>query len=356
VLAAALATAPARAAPESNPRLHVKLAAPGGCSIAEPITREVERLLGHTKPASKQLDVDLVVLREQTRLYRLVIETADENGGRFRRELSAAACDDFVRPAAVVIALAINPDALADPSRNAEPRAKPANDEPALRAPTPTPEPTAPNPAAIPPEVPSPKAAPTVSRRALAPEAERGTAGNGSHRARPGKITPFLGAAGVVDIGALPTVGLGPAVSAGLGWRWLRVEATALYLTPRHATSAADPEKGADIDLMSGALSACAVFEHTAVELGGCLGGDAGLLRGQGVGVDEPKRGSATWLAGRAGGLIGYSPEPELAAVLRGDLIRRIGTSSFDLQGIGRVHQPASWGFRCDLGLEYRFR
>jgi hypothetical protein len=338
VSALALSTSVALAEPERTPELNVKLDAPEGCAIAEPIEREVERLLRPTVTKSKAPDLKLSVVQEGPERFRLIIETSDEAKGRFRRELESRSCRDFIRPTAVIIALAINPKALeaVDSPPESSPEAGPSEAPIAPAA-----EPSAK-------EVSNPE----IGR---APEVERDALADGSSPAKRDRVAPFLRAAQVTQFGVLPAVGLGPALGGGLHWGWLRAEASGVYLPARRATLSTNPDRGGDIELVAAALSVCAVPLRARAELGGCLGSDVGALAGEGFGVSNPTSGSATWLAAKAGVLAGYAPLPAFAAVLHVDAIHRIGDAEFELQGLGPVHRPAAWGLRLDLGLELRF-
>jgi len=337
--ALALSTSVALAGPEPNSKLNVKLDAPEGCAIAEPIEREVERLLRPTMTKPKAPDLKLSVVQEGPERFRLILETSDEAKGRFRRELESTSCRDFIRPAAVIIALAINPKALAVDS---PPESSPEDDA----GPSETPIAPAAKPPAT--EVSNPE-------MGRGPEVERDALANDSSPAKRRKVVFFVRGAQVTQFGPLPAVGLGPALGGGLRWRWLRAEASGVYLPARRATLSTNPDRGGDIELVAAALSVCAVPLRARAELGGCLGSDVGVLAGEGFGVSHPTSGSATWLAAKAGVLAGYTPHPALAAVLHVDAVRRIGDAEFELQGLGPVHQPAAWGMRLDLGLELRF-
>jgi hypothetical protein len=340
VSALALWTSAALAGPEQTPELNVELDAPDGCAIAEPIEREVERLLRPTVTKSKPPDLKLSVIQEGPERFRLIIETSDEAKGRFRRELESSSCRDFIRPTAVIIALAINPKALegVDPPPESSPEADARPSETPF-APTAAPPAT---------EVSNPGTG-------RAPEVERDALADDSSPAKRHRVAPFLRAAQVTQFGVLPAVGLGPALGGGLRWRWLRAEASGVYLPARRATLSTNPDRGGDIDLVAAALSVCAVPLRARAELGGCLGSDVGALAGEGFGVSNPTSGSATWLAAKAGILAGYAPHHAFAAMLHVDAIRRIGDAEFELKGLGPVHQPAAWGLRLDLGLELRF-
>jgi len=332
-----LLSAPAvRAEPQRTP-LHIELQAPAGCAIAEPIAREVERLLPPTETSSKAPSLKLSIIQEETARFRLIIETGDDEKGRFRRELEASNCRDFIRPTAVIMALAINPRALAALGALPEPGSEiaPGPSEP------PSPPATEPTPS----KVENPASTPIERDAWVRPTSP----------AKRHELAPFVRAAQVIDFGALPAAGIGPALGGGFGWHWLRVEASGVYLLARQASLAATPQKGGDIQLITATVVACAMPLRARTELGGCLGSDVGVLRGKGFGVSHPDSGSAAWIAAKAGVVGGYRPSRSFAVMLHVDAVRRIGSAAFELADLGAVHRPASWGMRLDLGLELRF-
>jgi hypothetical protein len=134
----------------------------------------------------------------------------------------------------------------------------------------------------------------------------------------------------------------------------LRIEAGILYLPPRTATVDVQARKGADLDLVAGALLGCVVPIQAAIEVGGCAGVEAGQVRGESFGIRSPGAGVMDWLAMRGGGLVGFRLDRQLALLARGDVVARIGRSEFLIQGLGPVHQPSPAGGRLDLGLELR--
>jgi len=316
LLSLVLSTSVALAEPE--PRLNLTLQAPEGCEIAQPIEREVGRILRPTDTTSSPLAVNLHVFRQAER-FRLVIETSDEDKGRFRRELESGDCRDFVRPTAVIIALAINPQALdAAPEPSSQPNAGP--DRPIE-----------------PPAKPTANEARSVDRAVGEPQRDA-LSDHPSRAKRP--VVPFVRAAQVIDFGALPAAGLGPMLGGGIDWGWFRAEVSGMYLPPRRAVVSTFPERGGEIELIAATLSVCGVPYRARLELAGCVGSDLGVLRGEGFGVRAPETGTGTWLAAKAGALVGYSPHRVFAVVLHADVVRRIGDAEFELEGIGPVHRP----------------
>lgn len=93
--------------------------APEGCPDARSVESEILRLAGHA-PASP-LAVHATVTHDAER-YRLEIMTRSE-GGEGSRTIEAASCDTIAEAAALIVALAIDPEAAARAAASSAPRA-----------------------------------------------------------------------------------------------------------------------------------------------------------------------------------------------------------------------------------------
>jgi hypothetical protein len=327
---------------------------PAACSGGVAVEREVERLLAGTK-TSAPLEVHARVQALASGGYQLVLETTDaQDSRRFRRELTADSCEALIKPAAIVVALAIDPDAAARALRAPETDGDPkATESPSVyAAENEERAPVAPEPA---------KSAPTVTARAMPspplvpPERDQRSDGENAPRSERTGVAPFVRAAGVLDIGVLPAAAWGAQAAVGIRGRKWRAELGGLYLPPRRAVLEQEPEKGGDIYLIAATASGCFVSIDDQWELGACAGAEAGSAGGEGVGVDRPASGSTGWLAFRAGGLGGYRIDPRLAVELHAEAVARVGRSEFMLEELGSVHRPGPVSGRFDLGLRFGF-
>ncbi len=359
ILAAAVAasSAPRAHADERAPSLFVlNWHAPDECANGRAVEREVLRLLTNTtRGAQPTMEFEATLSKQPTGRYSLTLETTVEQG-RFRRTLEASRCDELIKPAATVIALAVDPEAT---NLSLEPREPPPTDR------------TAPPPdsAATAAPGPAPHAEPEA-RATPPPPSDRATpitAGPARDRVRPSprsshSIAAYVRASAVADFGALPQPALGPAAAVGveIGSGALRAEAGFFYLPPQRVALSTSPEQGGDIELVALSLSGCWLPVHEALLLGPCLGLEGGRASGSGFGVRNPASDDLTWFAARAGGLAGYRFEQpldaRLAVLVRADAFVRPSESAFVFEDLGEVHRPSSFGFRADLGLEFRFR
>ena len=332
--------------------------APSECANGPAVEGEVLRLLTNTtRGAQPTMRFEATLSKLSTGRYSLTLETTVEQG-RFRRTLEASRCDELIKPAATVIALAVDPEApilsLEASEQPPTDRAAPPPDSAVTAAPQIEPEANA-----APPRQSTPRAQP--DRAAPMPVSPARDRVHPSPASRP-VIAAYARASAVADFGALPQPALGPGAAVGVefGSGALRAEAAFFYLPPERATLSTGSDQGGEIELVALALSGCWLPVNEALLLGTCLGLEGGRESGRGFGVRNPASDDLTWFAARAGGLAGYrfaQPlDSRLAVLVRADAFLRPSESAFVFEDLGQVHRPSSFGFRADLGLEFRFR
>ena len=160
----------------------------------------------------------------------------------------------------------------------------------------------------------------------------------------------------VVDFGVLPEPGAGPGVFVGVAARRFRLEVGGVLLLARTAMVDEAAGKGAELDLIAASAGGCYLPFDTEPRLGACAGIEGGQLRGESFGVLQPGRGSADWLAARAGALAGFQLSGRLELIVQADATLRIGEQRFTIGGLGDIHQPSAYGARLGLGLEHHFK
>jgi hypothetical protein len=161
----------------------------------------------------------------------------------------------------------------------------------------------------------------------------------------------------LADAGSLPAPAVGAGLGAGAAWRRfeLHVLATVLFEQQTQVESSALAGAGAKLQLWTGSALGCTLpwgRGRTALTWSGCLGFEAGRLEGGGVGVSEPRRGSAVWLAplvqlGASWAIPDTALRLELALLGAAPLNR----DEFKLRELGTVHQPNPWIGRLSLGV-----
>ncbi|HMJ14484.1 MAG TPA: hypothetical protein VK524_23895 [Polyangiaceae bacterium] len=346
VLGSACVASAAPTERDAPARVVLELEVPEGCPGEREIATELERLLAGSQTPAEPLAVRLRIRRNGTR-HRLSLETRID-GKPLRRELEAKSCQDLTKPAALVLALAIDPETTnrALEEEQPAPAIPNADAERLYRRDTDTPAPQAqqhvrPRPSSA--RVDPVSDAPIQTDEPRAPSRNHALGFSAT-------------AAALLDVGALPSASLGPAVALGATWRSWRLELRGFFLPSRRATLEAEPDQGGDIRLAAGDLGVCYLPVRSGLELGGCLGAELGRLMGRGRGVSDPKTGTATWLAAQARVFCGYRLSSTWALVAAPELIRRIGNSGFEIEGLGTVHRPSSFAARFSAGAEIRFR
>jgi hypothetical protein len=293
--------------------------APDGCPSEASVRALLERELGAESAASSGLSFDALVSKRAGAL-ELLLKARGPDGAAQERRIRASTCDALVD--ALVAAVSLARQALETPS-SPEPRAAESRREP--------------KPESVP-----PSSIPRAATRA-APAANAGT-----------PLQPIVALGALLDVGALPSVAFGVEALIGLEWPGFDLSALGALTTRQQA----DIDGGAAaFDLAFGGVSACYSPTRSTWELAGCLKGEAGRIRGMGVGVENAREGSALWLAIVPAARLAFRPPPR-----RWGLVVQVGAvvpltrRSFELTEVGIVHQPAPIGLRAMAGIELGFR
>ncbi len=363
LLAAALAVgwASVGAAAESGAaRVSLGWSAPAGCPDREQVLAETLKLLGDA-PAGRPL-VARGAVSQSEEGFVLVLAT-ELNGSHGTRHLQAARCADLAQPAALVLALAIDPDAL---SRIAESKSDSAAATPAAgsvssavgslppieKAPSPLPPPT---------PAPEPTAKPGASRKASV-NTEQSAAAAADPRldappqddgpTRASDLFVRVGAGGAVDVGTLPDAAFGGVFTVAGHYERFELEARgALY---GNQTKAVGQSAGGELALVSGGLGAC----YRVLDVGNvapCAGAEGSRLSGKGVGVSDPGSGAVWIWSGVLGARAAQPLTDTLALWVRVDAQIALNQPRFVLENVGAVHEPARLSGRGALGAEVRF-
>ena len=367
--------------------------APPGCPTGTAIQARVDALLGGPVPLARVMRVAGEV-RAQGDGWQVVL-VARTGDGRARRRLQGRDCAALGEVAALVVALAIDPTAVANldagavallrasaPTRDPrpvdtfQPASAPTRDprpvdpvQPALREPAAwVGAPEWVRPVALEPARggPSAGAREAPAARPAASGAPRRGAG-----VRPGRLDLIARGAGLtarravwVALRALGGLGAGPlpvagglfgAVAAlGLGRR-ARVELQASRWTTARTRFAAFPDAGVDFTLTTGGLRGCGVPGRGIVEVPLCLGLEVGGMRGGAVGLKDGRIGRSLWAAVTPGVALAVVPTRRFAAWLAVDGHVALVRPRFRVDGAGEVWRPGVGGVRVTLGVELRF-
>ncbi|WP_437991013.1 hypothetical protein [Sorangium sp. So ce145] len=325
--------------------------APGECADRGRVLAEIEQRLGRPAGASGEppLKARAVVSRNvrgswDLRLTMTLGETARS------RELHGETCAELADAAALIIALAIDPDAAsrgaaqADPDAGAAPDAAAGAEQGAGAEPEADAAPDARTaaeapPAASPPPDASAPAAP--ERRAARPS-------------RPLELRATLRASGVIDSASLPAVAPGASLAAGVLLEAFRAELSGTTFGAQRAV-VAGTTMGGTVHLTTGGLRLCYAGRYRAFELGPCAGIEVGVMSAASFGAASPGSNRALWVAPYAGALAIFALSDRIRVPLVLDVHVPVRRDQFVLVGIGAVHRSAAAALRASLGVEVRF-
>jgi len=353
--------------------------APAGCPSQDAVDAELARLLAGARvdtARSVTATATVTLVGEQYRL-RLEIE---RDGSTSAREITGASCLGVANAAALMVAMAIDPEAAraagpppaaatgtttgsagttapGTPSggTTAAPAAKAAVAP--SRAPVP---PGAPKPAARVARVTPARTPPAAARPpSTEPPTEASTPPPADARSDQRVQLGFRLFAGAVgDLGTLGVPTAAAEVGGALVVSAFRIDAAVAFWPTRDVTVTDGAGEGGSIDLIAGDLGACwapppisrAVAPRFAIDLP-CLGAELGRMSAEGFGVDEERQGGGLWLAARGGAAAAVRIESWIALRLRLEAAVPLVRPRFLLGGVGTVHEPGAAG-RAALDLE----
>ncbi len=354
---------PAREALGAPGVLDVTYAAPEPCPTRDALDAELARLLGPALEKGTPLTVGARVERAKDGRFRLVLELEHE-GAKSTRKLDSKSCDTLVRAAALVVALAHDPEAVeARASLPVEPA--PTTPAPLIGTGTPPPSATPASPAPVP-SAPGPIAPPS-SWNVPGGRDPGGRDPGGRELERPsifGLVIRFGPAVGVADLpevhaGLEGTVGLRIAEYAAEGAFHLGLGTT--------GTVDANPNQGADFRLLAGIVRGCRslypFFDRPwprpslAPELAACVGVEIGVMAGTGFGVANPQEGSAVWVAPRLDGRFALGVAGPLSVAAELGVAFPVDRRRFVIEAGDTlvVHEPGPVAGRAGLSAELGF-
>jgi len=369
-LSALLFAAPAVAA--SSP-VKLRWTAPPSCPQAADVEREIDRLLGERSAGETPLEVTGAVRRDEAGRYRVRLEIKGEDGPS-SREVDASSCAALGDAAALIIAMTIDPDAVAEipPPKKTSPPEVPGPSEPIRTSPSDVPEPPEPI-RTSPPKVPEPSTPELQSRGVDVPEPPKVIRTSPPKVPEPPKVIrtsipkvpepskamrPTFGvsAHALLDIGTLPLGSLGGGAAFAVMPGRLRFQLGADFLPSRTQHFQARPKAGGDFSLLLGHAAACvSVLSSTRMDLSPCARFEAGRFHGQSFGVETPGEASAPWVAAGAQGRLATRFLTRAALVTSLDVMVPLLRPEFLVTGLESLHRPSPLVVRLALGVEVRF-
>lgn len=309
-LGMAVATHPA-VADDSTEAFTLAWDAPPECPSRTAVQADIARLLGGaiTVRPGGAVEARALVVHEQKWSVTITTRHAGQTG---RRSIEAMSCQDLADATGLIIALMIDPDAVAAHAR-----------DPKVGQPPAPPPPIAP-------------ATPSPSR----------------------PIDVLAAIHGQASWGVLPGVDVGLGVGMGLaGQRW-RVELRGAYGLRRDqvARASAVPEAYGQFNFLGATLAGCLNLGGDEVAFGPCADAEAGMVSAtsRGVSLGFPAR--TTWLALGAGGYAALALGPHRAIPLHVDVLAPLRRPEYVIREVeGTVFQAPTVGARVLAGIEWRF-
>ena len=167
-----------------------------------------------------------------------------------------------------------------------------------------------------------------------------------------------------LTLGAHATTALGPMASAALGAGGtlalegpaaLRLELSGTYYAPQTVKFDQHPSDGAKMKLLRAGLRLCRLWSLSAIDLGGCVGGQLFRLAGTGFGSAVVSRSGVSTLGGPSLGVFArLQLSDRLALLFAADGVVQLARDSFVFGVFGLLHKPSSFALQLFLASEVR--
>ncbi len=308
----------------ASPRsLELDWSAPSDCPNEDALRAAIERLLGYSlePDAASHVYAHAFVFRPETGPLELHLAITEPGGRPNERRIASQSCAELADAAALIIALAIDPEAG-------------TADAPEALAPAPS----------TPPPIPSIEAERSQVEPPLPPE-----------RSTPPLGWFALGASLSADFATLPAPTPGLVLSAARRFDANRLELMVAYWFSQRATLPATSTVGGEVELMAAAARYCRSFIAGPPDLAACAGLEAGLLQVEGFGIKNPVVGRGPWLAPRLDLRAAIPIVPPLDLTGELTLLAPLVRDRYTIAYMGEVYQAPPLSGRAQLGLEFHF-
>lgn len=295
--------------------------APEGCPPAGAVEVEIDNLLGGPAADHARDGLRVRATVEHGALWFVTLDTVSKKASG-HRTIEAATCQGLANATALIVALMIDPDAVAARSG---------------QAPVDVPPPGQPAPAA--PITPAP---PRKAARAPSVPA----------------TSVLAGAAAAGNAGVLPSPDVGASVSVGVARLHWRIEARAAYGPRRVQSDTLTDPPGAygRFSFLAGTLAGCRTFTQPRFELGPCASLELGAVRGQGFGATQTTSHTSPWFGLGAGVFAAIQASAWLYFPMHADAVLPLWRPHYVFQNVPTpIFQSWSVGLRLTAGVELRF-
>lgn len=318
VLALAAALVAEEKVARAEPSLDLTWTAPPGCPDRAWMMSAVLHLVTGSPP---QALLVTGAVHEEDGQWVVDLELSGAASGT--RTLRASSCKSVSRGAALIVALALDPQAAALAS------------EELARSEAPAPPPPSPAPPPPPPE------APPAPARVESPG-----------------IRPIVFAGPTATRALLPGVAPGMAVGGGIVWRSVRVDLAGELVPRSHTSLARVPAVGADLSLAALALRACVGHAFPWLAAHGCTALRGARIAGQGTGLAESYRQTAHVLTLEPGVLLRVPGTTRAAVELEAAPVLPLTRPDFVILSSGPsepLFRVSSAGIRVAGAASFRF-
>ncbi len=256
-------------------------------------------------------------------------------GGTMQRDVHSDVCDELADAAGLIIAVALDPlRVLHAAQRNADP----APDD-VLSPPEP------PSPARTEPEPEPDEPPPLLDEPATPPPAEPA-------RRRP-SFDLRLGVLG--EIGSLDVARVGAWAGLGVVAKHVRFDLAAQYWGPRRLLPFEQtPAAGVVVQQGGVAGRGCLIPVHRPLEFASCVGVEAGLARGAGVGLGSPRVTRAPWVAMVIGQEVSWTSDRRIGVWIAADAMLHLVRPRWTIRELGVAAHTRPVGFRLVVGPTVR--
>lgn len=313
--------------------------APEGCGSTEDLRAAVARLLRPETTDAAYTRFDASAAPTSDGHWTLTL-AAFSSRIEWSRQVHGATCSELREAAAVMIALAIEPNRRAELAEQSEPPSAPranGGGAPASIRPAPAPR----GPGTVPPFT-QPGGGQSIS--SAEQRSSRGSAATWAIGARTG-----------LAVGVLPKPTLAVWLGGLRAWGPWHLDGDAGWLLPRSSTAAGGDDVGARIGAAVGTLGVGIAPVRQPLQLVFCAKLQAGLMYGHSIGLDVKELHVGPWVAGATGVSVAYPAERALAAVATADAWAPVWKTAFLLRDGREIHRPEALSGMVAVGLLWRF-
>ena len=296
---------------DAQPALDLTWSAPPSCPDRAWMQGAVLRLVTSSPPQALRV---VGAVREEEGRWVVDLELSGAAVGT--RTLRASTCKAVSRGAALIVALALDPQAAAFASEEL------ARDEP---------------PSSSPPSPPPPKPEPPQPQQRQAAERAAAIVDRAS------SLRPIVFAGASAERALVPGIAPGVAVGGGVVWRALRGDLAASFAPSASTSLARLPAVGADFSLASIALRGCIGQAIGPIGVHGCAAFRGARIEGKGTGIARSYHESAYVNALEPGILLRFPSTTQVALELDGAAVLPITRPDFVILSSG----PAQLLFRA---------